>query len=101
MKNFLIAIAALLAAIPIPAFGQGTSASSVQSDSSNFVSVGSAGAVPEFQARNPRYKLRKGDSFDLDFQFSPEFNQTLVVGPDGFVTLRGAGSARVDRQQKP
>ena len=101
MKNLFLAIVALLAAIPIPSFGQGTSASSVHSDSSTFVSVGTAGAVPEFHARDPRYKLRKGDSFDLDFHFSPEFNQTLVVGPDGFVTLRGAGSPRVEGQTIP
>jgi polysaccharide export outer membrane protein len=101
MKNLFLAIVALLAAIPIPSFGQGTSASSVHSDSSTFVSVGTVGAVPEFHARDPRYKLRKGDSFDLDFHFSPEFNQTLVVGPDGFVTLRGAGSPRVEGQTIP
>jgi polysaccharide biosynthesis/export protein len=49
-----------------------------------------------FQERNPRYALRKGDSFDVDFAFSPEFNQTVVVQPDGYVTLRGAGSVRVE-----
>lgn len=51
-------------------------------------------AVTGFQERNPRYALRKGDSFDVDFAFSTEFNQTVVVQPDGFITLRGAGDAR-------
>lgn len=49
-----------------------------------------------FQERNPRYQLRKGDSFDLDFAFSPEFNQTVAVQPDGYVTLKGVGSLLVE-----
>jgi polysaccharide export outer membrane protein len=101
MRNVFLTIVALLAAIPIAGFGQQTSVSSVQSDSSTFVSVGTAGAVPGLHVRDVRYKLRKGDSFDLDFQFSPEFNQTLVVGPDGFVTLREAGSLHAEGQTIP
>jgi len=56
---------------------------------------------PEFQQRNPRYILRTSDSFDITFTFSPEFNQTLVVEPDGFVTFRGAGSVHVAGQTLP
>ena len=58
-------------------------------------------AAAGFQERNPRYGLRKGDSFDVDFAFSPEFNQTVVVQPDGYITLRGAGSMRVEGQTIP
>jgi polysaccharide biosynthesis/export protein len=42
-----------------------------------------------FAQRNPRYRLRFGDSFDVDFTFSPEFNQTVTVGPDGYAAFRG------------
>lgn len=48
------------------------------------------------QRRNPRYRLSKGDTFDLDFPFTPEFNQTVIVQPDGFISLRGAGDLRVE-----
>ena len=58
-------------------------------------------AKTSFQERNPRYCLRKGDSFDVDFAFSPEFNETVVVQPDGYITLRGAGSMRVEGQTVP
>jgi polysaccharide export outer membrane protein len=51
--------------------------------------------------RNPRYKLRKGDSFDLDLPFSQEFNQTVAVQPDGYVTLKGVGSIFVEGQTVP
>ena len=41
--------------------------------------------------RHPLYRLTKSDTFELNFTFSPEFNQSLTVQPDGFVVLRGAG----------
>lgn len=42
-------------------------------------------------ARRPPYRMRTSDSFDVNFTFSPEFNQSLTVQPDGYVPLRGAG----------
>src|SRR5205814_6186297 len=45
----------------------------------------------EFGTRYPRYKIGSGDSFDVSFELSPEFNQTVTVQPDGFITLRGVG----------
>jgi len=38
--------------------------------------------------RRPLYRLRKSDVIEIDFAFSPEFNQTVAVQPDGFVALR-------------
>jgi polysaccharide export outer membrane protein len=61
----------------------------------------SAGDV-QFQSRTQRYKIAPGDSFDLNFELSPEFNQTAVaVQPDGFVTLRGVGDIRVQGMTVP
>jgi len=42
--------------------------------------------------RHPLYRLSKSDTVDVNFTFSPDFNQTLSVQPDGFVTLKGAGT---------
>jgi len=42
--------------------------------------------------RHPLYRLSKSDTVDVNFTFSPEFNQTLTVQPDGFVALKGAGA---------
>lgn len=47
------------------------------------------------QQRKPRYELCKGDSFDLTFPFTPEFNQTVTVQPDGYITLAGLGDLYV------
>lgn len=46
--------------------------------------------------RHPLYRLTKSDIFEVNFTFSPEFNQTLTVQPDGFVALRGAGLLRAE-----
>ena len=56
---------------------------------------------PGFQTRNPRYKLQLGDTFDVSFDLSPEFNQTVTVQPDGYITLRGIGDTHVADQTVP
>jgi polysaccharide export outer membrane protein len=33
--------------------------------------------------------------FDISFEFTPEFNQTVTVHPDGYITLRGVGDIHV------
>ncbi len=62
-----------------------------------------AGAADaQFQTRSPRYKIAPGDSFDVNFELSPEFNQTgVAVQPDGFVTLRGIGDLQVRGETVP
>jgi len=47
------------------------------------------GQVPPLQHRNNRYQLHSADVLELSFPFTPEFNQIVMVHPDGFITLRG------------
>jgi len=42
--------------------------------------------------RHPLYRLSRSDTVDVSFTFSPDFNQSLTVQPDGFVALKGAGA---------
>ena len=42
-----------------------------------------------------RYLLHIGDSLSLDYRLSPELNQTVTVGPDGYVDLNVAGAVRL------
>ncbi|MGA7380849.1 MAG: polysaccharide biosynthesis/export family protein [Terriglobales bacterium] len=51
--------------------------------------------APTFSERYPRYRLHASDSFDLVFEYTPEFNQTTAVQPDGYVTLRSVGDVYV------
>jgi polysaccharide export outer membrane protein len=56
-------------------------------------------AVPqtyqERQVPNARYHIGQGDVIELNFPFTPEFNQTVTVQPDGFVTLQVLGDVKV------
>jgi polysaccharide biosynthesis/export protein len=72
-------------------------------DGSNTTAMVSDGATVEhgFQQRYPRYKLEFGDQFDVSFELSPEFNQTVTIQPDGYITLRGAGDVHVAGQTVP
>jgi len=48
-----------------------------------------------------RYRLRRGDVIELNFPFVAAFNQTIAVQPDGYVTLRGLRTIRVDGMTVP
>ena len=56
---------------------------------------------PGFQERYPRYQLLPGDTMDLVFEFSPEFNQTVTIQPDGYISLRGVGDIHVSSETLP
>jgi polysaccharide biosynthesis/export protein len=42
-----------------------------------------------------RYRLQPGDVFEVQFRYSPEFNQTVTVQPDGYVSLEVGGDLKV------
>ena len=42
-----------------------------------------------------RYRLQPGDVFEIQYQYSPEFNQTVTVQPDGYVSLQMGGDVKV------
>jgi len=56
---------------------------------------------PALQRRNRRYQLHSADVLELNFPFTPEFNQSVTVQPDGYITLRGVDSIRVEGQTLP
>jgi polysaccharide export outer membrane protein len=45
--------------------------------------------------RRPLYRLRPSDVVEITFTISPEFNQTLMVQPDGYVAVKDAGMVYV------
>ena len=67
-------------------------------DESKTKEIPSDGATVEhgFQQRYPRYKLELGDQFDVSFELSPEFNQTVTVQPDGQIGKPGKYELRGD-----
>ena len=45
--------------------------------------------------QRPVYTLHIGDQFSLSYRFTPEFDQTVTVQPDGSVVLNIVGSVKV------
>ena len=44
---------------------------------------------PQLHQRYPRYRLQANDVLDLTFRYTPEFNQEVMVQPDGYIQARG------------
>lgn len=42
-----------------------------------------------------RYRLQPGDVLEVQFRYSPEFNQTITVQPDGYISLEIGGDLKV------
>jgi len=42
-----------------------------------------------------RYRLQPGDVLEVQFRYSPEFNQTVTVQPDGYIAMEIAGDLKV------
>jgi polysaccharide biosynthesis/export protein len=101
MKYRLITLAGFVVAAGMAAVAQEVAAHAPALTDSSVTSAPPAAAVPGFQERHPRYRLRKGDSFELDFAMTPDFNQTIAVQPDGFITLKAVGSVFVEGQNVP
>lgn len=57
--------------------------------------------TPELQRRNPRYEITSGDVLEIDFTYTPEYNQTVTVTPDGYIPLRNAGGIHIEGETVP
>jgi len=89
--KFSMVVFAVLFAAPCATLGQ-PDAPSASEPSSPTAITASGRSAPGLDNRAPRYRLRKGDSFEVQFAFSPEFNQTIAVQPDGYITLKSVGT---------
>lgn len=48
-----------------------------------------------FSERDPRYRLQPTDVLEIHYRYTPEFDQTVTVQPDGFVTLQIVGDLKL------
>lgn len=93
MKFPVFVVAAFLAnsVVSLAQVQMSSSTSVFQQGSAPSVSTG-----PVLNDRAQRYQLRKGDAFELEFAFSPEFNQTVTIEPDGYITLKSVGTIKAE-----
>jgi polysaccharide biosynthesis/export protein len=47
-------------------------------------------------SRRPLYRLRVTDVLEIHFTFTPEFDQTVTVQPDGYIALRALAELRAE-----
>ncbi|HEV7475911.1 MAG TPA: polysaccharide biosynthesis/export family protein [Pyrinomonadaceae bacterium] len=83
-----IVIIALLAAsvgLAVPAFGQSQTRSRQAAPAPTLGTFGN----------EERYLLHPGDVLDIQYRYTPEFNQTVTVQPDGFISLEIGGDVKV------
>ena len=80
----------------------GRTDSAAQEITSSKPPANSAGdAQNSLHRRGFRYTVHPSDTLELTFPLTPEFNQTVTVKPDGFVSLRGVGELSVAGQTVP
>lgn len=48
-----------------------------------------------FASRDQRYRLQPNDVVEVQFRYTPEFNTTATIQPDGYITSAIAGQVRV------
>lgn len=103
----LIGMGVLPGIVPVLCQEQQAFAGPIGSTHSTSDSSNTGGAVKPsqnalvLQERNPRYRLCQGDVFDLSFPLTSEFNQTITVQPDGYITLAGVGDVYVAGKTVP
>jgi polysaccharide export outer membrane protein len=97
--NRISVFVALVLLISLSVFGQDNKAVAAPqsgSSGSSTTSPSHSANGPWFSQRYPRYEMRPNDSFDVIFEITPEYNQTVVVQPDGYVSMRTIGDLRVE-----
>lgn len=62
----------------------------------SLICAGAALAQPgAFAERDPRYRLQPTDVVEVHYRYTPEFDQTVVIQPDGFVNLQIVGDLKL------
>lgn len=106
-KLALLSLAAMLAWNASWIFAKDNKAAAPQSDpviqslNNGVDHLGGAPNAPALQQRDSRYRVESGDVIDLQFQFTPDYNQTVTVQPDGYITLKEIGDVRVENETLP
>lgn len=55
----------------------------------------STAQTPSFPARDARYRLQPEDKVEVQYRYTPEYNSTVAIQPDGFISLPLAGDLKV------
>jgi polysaccharide biosynthesis/export protein len=99
MRRILIAVAVVSLASVVAASQENTGATAPVNGPATASASDNQG--PWFSQRHPRYEIRPADVFDITFEYTPEFNQTVTVQSDGYVAMRSIGEIYVNGKTVP
>jgi len=74
-------------------YGQTAESSAAGTADGKSVSITKPGLTGQ---RHPLYRLRNSDVLEIHFTFAPEYDQTVTIQPDGFITLRSVGNVQAE-----
>lgn len=92
------------AAAPSPGQGAVQSSSDGEATQEILKSVHGYGSKVQFpapQTPNGRYELKTGDSISVNFTLTSQYNESVIVRPDGYVGLIGAPDVHVGGDTLP
>src|SRR5258708_24175752 len=49
----------------------------------------------KFSDRDPRYRIQPSDVIEVQYRYTPEYNYTATIQPDGFAALQIVGDVKV------
>ena len=88
----LLMFAALPTHLAVPALAQTAGADNTETSMADGIRNPNTRGPALTGGRRPLYRLRKSDVVEIQFTFSPEFDQTVAIQPDGFVALKAVDS---------
>ena len=107
MKRASLIVFGILAMLALPVGAQQKPGESVREvaaavpASSGDVTDAVASDNPVLKSRYPRYQVQAGDILQVDFSYTPDYNQVVTVQPDGYISLRDVGDTHVEGKTVP
>ena len=101
LKTLWACALAFLLAVDTAAGQEKSSAAGRQSDRQAVPEDNRSVIRPVLSQRYPRYLLRPSDVLQITFPISSEFDQTVAIQPDGFISLRSVGELYVEGKTVP
>jgi polysaccharide biosynthesis/export protein len=101
MKSCSCLLLLLAMSTNTPARQENTTASGRQNDERASMDSAQQPVTVGPAVRNPRYLLRASDLLQITFPITPEFDQSVTVQPDGYISLRGIGDLYIAGRSLP
>lgn len=95
MKKLFAIMVGMVALSSLPGFAWQESPAPEAASATTVPASTSTTSGPAFTERHTRYRLQPSDTMDIVFDYTPEYNQTVSLQPDGYITLRSVGDMNV------